>query len=227
MGDVGIAVCVVGTVGTVVLFITLPKLLLDGILTGAEAAAYAGILVVAIASAGLLTDVAPGAATLLAGGFIVGTAALMCIRHHLGARGYRALAARKIERCRKTIAFDPRNVGAHLMLAEAMRDAKRYEEAIAAYERALDREPRNRKAQRGLEDCIALQRAARGETWQCYACHAENLPRARRCIKCGTPQTRTHQPVSRANCIALWTAAGLLGATVVLANILIVCAAGA
>lgn len=211
-----VVVLLFGVVGAVVVIWTLPRMLLDGVLNGAEAAFFACGMVALIAIAGALARPAPAVSSMLVSLFVFGVSLLPFARYRLRGRRIARLGNETIERCQRTIAFDARNTGARLMLAEALREQGRYAEAIAAFEAVLEREENNPRARRGLDDCLNLQRASSGEMWLCHVCRAENAPEATQCTRCRTPRARSSVRPSVFRRWTVWVASALEAAVIAL-----------
>ncbi len=209
-------VLLLGVVGAVVVIWSLPRMLLDGVLSGTEAALFACGMVALIAIAGALVRPCPAASASLVSLFVFGLSIIPFIRYRLRGRGLTRLGNDTIERCQRTIAFDERNTGARLMLAEAFREQGRYSEAIAAFEAVLEREEGNARARRGLDDCLNLQRASSGEVWLCHVCRAENDPEVTQCARCRTPRARGSVRPSGLRRWTIWVASALQACVVVL-----------
>lgn len=205
-----LVVLFLGVIGIVLALWSLPRMVLDGVLSGLEALLLAFGLVLLITLAGALVRPAPMASAVLVALFPFALSLLPYLRWRLRNRGLHAIEQREIERCRRTIAFDARNTGAHLQLAEALRTRGQYAEAVRCYETVLTLGKDNRQARRGLEDCLSLQRAEAGQSWLCHVCHAENEAHAIQCTACRTPRARPESrqgtPLKR---VAIWAALGL------------------
>jgi tetratricopeptide (TPR) repeat protein len=195
-------------------------MVLDGILSGLEALVLALGLLFVITAAGVLVKPAPLASGTLMVLFPFALSTLPYIRCRLRDRGLRALKDQEIARCRKTIAFDARNTGAHLMLAKALEARGGYAEAVQCYETVLNLDKDNRDAKRGIEDCLNLERAEAGQSWLCHVCHAENTPQALACAGCRTPRSRpalvSDPPLQR---VGVW-----VGLAMELAIVVLLCA---
>jgi tetratricopeptide (TPR) repeat protein len=183
--------CTPGLLGMLTLVICvwyLPRMVLDGVLSGGEALAVGAALVLWLMASAAIATVAPVVSGALNVVLVFGLAATPYGRYRLRDRTERNLRDREIERCRKTIAWDRKNAGAHEILGDALRAQHDYQEAIECYEAALDLEPENRSARRSLEECHRLSRISDGATWLCHVCHAENPPREIQCFQCRTPR---------------------------------------
>ena len=215
MGEARCVVFMFGVVGTIVCVYTLPRMVIDGILCGAEAIVFGALMLVIIGLAAGLLDACPIAAALLSVLFVFGMGSLPYIRHRLHHRGLTAIIERDIDDARRAIAFNHKNVFAHLTLAERLFELGRYTEARAEFEATLDLDADEKKAARGIEDCDRMHSIARGDTWLCYVCGAANEPKALQCFKCRTPRGRArHQ--SGVHRVAVWGATAAEGAVVVL-----------
>lgn len=214
------AVLALGCMGAAIGLWSLPRMVLDGAVTALEALLLAIGLLVLIAAAGALTTLAPAASAALAVAFPFALGSLSWIRFQLRDRGLRRLDDAEIERCRRTIAFDARNTGAHVALAQLLQRKGEYAEAIASYEAALALDATSREAKRGIEECLNLSRAGSGQSWICHICHAENEASHVWCPQCRTPRARaealTDRPVHR---YAFWVALGIEAAVLLLVGL--------
>ncbi len=191
-----------------------PRMYLDRALTGTEAAVIGGVV---FGLCGVCHTIWGTAASHALGVVII--TAIGCLpyaRRMLSRRYESAVAQRELADWRRTIAFDPKNTGAHVFAAEALRDLGRYAEAVSFFERALALNPRDPAVQRALEATTQLKRAAAGENWICATCRAENAAKAHECFRCGAHLPlagRSRSPVAAYGIVPL-------AATVVLASVL-------
>ncbi len=188
MGDAGCFVFLLGLAGIVVCVYTVPRMVLDGVLSGAEGILVACGMVLLIALAGALWQPLPQVSVALLLLFILSLGCLPYVRYALRGRAEWAIAREDIWRCEKALAFDPNLNPARVSLGDTYRELGRYDEAASYYEAALEREPENKAAQRGLEECLKMQSVARGETWLCHICQVANDPRDAKCFHCATPR---------------------------------------
>jgi len=215
---VGEARCIVfmfGFLGTIICVYMLPRMVIDGILCGAEAIIFGALMLVLIGGAASLLPLSPLGAALLAVVFVFGMGSLPYIRHRLQHRGLAAIINRDIDDAKRAIAFDHKNVFAHLTVAERLFELGRYKEARAEFEATLDLDAGEKKAKRGIEDCDKMLSIAKGDTWLCYVCGAANEPKAVQCFKCRTPRGRLMRQ-SKVHLFAVWGATAAEGAVVVM-----------
>lgn len=190
MGTAGCIAFLFGCMGIVVCVYTVPRMVIDGVLSGSEGILIgAGMVLLIIVAAGL-SGVEPAASLALVQLFVLALGTLPYLRYVLRDRGNRTIARQDLERYAKALAKDPSLTPARVALGDTYRELGLYEKAASYYESALDREPENKMAQRGLAECLKLRSIARGETWLCHICSSANDPRSARCLQCETPRAR-------------------------------------
>ncbi len=210
-----VPVLFLGFVGAALAFWSLPRMVIEGVLSGTEAVLLAFGLAVLLVAAGALVAVAPQVSTVLTAVFPFALSVIPYLRHRLRDRGLRSLEDADIERCRRTIAFDARNTGAHLQLAETLRTQGQYSEAVRSYETVLTLDKDSRQARRGIEECLNLLRAQAGQSWLCHICHVENEPQAAQCSACRTPRARpARADMPSLQRVAIWVGVGLEAAVI-------------
>lgn len=190
MGTAGCIAFLFGCVGVIVCVYTVPRMVIDGVLTCVEGILLACAMILMIVGGGALAKVAPTISTLLVLTFLFMLGALPYVRYLLRDRGNWAIAQQDIERYERSLAFDSSLNAARVALGDTYRELGLYDKAVEYYEDALDREPEHREAHKGLEECLKLQSVARKETWLCHICSAANDPRDERCFNCETPRGR-------------------------------------
>lgn len=215
MGSAGCVVFLLGLSSIVICVYTVPRMVLDGVLSLAEGILLACGMVLLIALAGALSKVAPDPSIALVLAFVSTLGALPYVCYVLRGRGDRRIAQQDIDRSERALAFDPNLNPARVALGDAYRGLGLYDTAASYYEAALEREPDSRAAQRGLDECLRLQSVARGETWGCHICSSANDPRDLKCRKCKTPRGRV-VGTAPAHRITPWIYGGLQGAVLAL-----------
>ncbi|MDI9602573.1 MAG: tetratricopeptide repeat protein [Acidobacteriota bacterium] len=215
MGDAGCFVFLLGLAGIVVCIYTVPRMVLDGVLSGAEGILIACGMVLLIVFSGAFWQSSPRTSAALLLLFILSLGCLPYVRYVLRDRVEWAIAHEDIRRFEKALAFDPNLNPARVSLGDTYRELGLYDKAVSYYEAALEREPKNKAAHRGLEECLKMQSVARGETWLCHICQVANDPRDTKCFHCATPRSSppAGSPVHR---LSPWAYGALATLTVLL-----------
>lgn len=198
--------------GLTVGFLTIPRMWLDGLLSGLEAIA---LIATVLALTGVIISTW-GSAMMVAATvvFVAVFGSLPYFRRITAYRQEMAMARADADKWQKTIAFDPKNQGAHLFLARAHVKMGRLDPALKEYEEALRLSPGDPEARKEYNRTLQLQRSLTGQPWICPACAAENRGRLRQCFRCGAYMPRVAAPPPG---LLRAFAAGVIGLTLVLA----------
>ncbi len=175
--------------GIFIAFYTLPRMFLEQALSWSEALLLGALVISAAVFLGRY-GLSPWGIPLVVL-YLALLGFLPYAQAKLRGRTAHALAQREIARWRRTIAFDPENVGAYVFLAQAYIELGDLPQALDAYQTALRLRPNDLRIRREYEKLLQQKRSENGAGWTCLICRCENSPDASRCLRCGAPAPRT------------------------------------
>lgn len=194
--------------GLIIAFMTIPRMWLDGLLSGLEALILMGGV---LGLTALILSTWGGPIMVLGTTAYMGAIAwLPYVRRLMAYRQEIWIGREEAAKWQKTIAFDPKNQGAHLFLARALVRMGRLDEALKGYEEALRLSPVDPEARKEYNQSLQLQRRLSGQPWICPACAAENRSRIRQCFRCGAYLPRLSTPPPRTVGTFGWVTGGLV-----------------
>jgi hypothetical protein len=102
-------------------------------------------------------------------------------------RALRQMANERITEYLRAIARDPKNAAAHAFLADAYVECGRLDDAIAAYQKAIDLDPHHSRLERAKLEKAIEARSGRVHTpiTLCDNCQGETPAANRVCVHCG------------------------------------------